>query len=1135
MSFITNAPNAKTLEARLAELISFSKELKFLVGFFYFSGWQELYEPLRKVAQDNPDLRLKVLVGMGVDRHAGGLIEVAKRFQGTGREVAQALVEELAQALSDPSLDLPDFPEQARFFLGLLKEKRLEIRKTREPNHAKLYLFKVDAPQQRLLGSPGKFITGSSNLTHAGLRGQHEFNVEIGDYGFEEAEAYFDELWKNAVPLRPEDVLRLEEVVERGSLAALPTPFEIYALLLRRYLDVVEALPERQAPALYLERIGYRPLRYQLDAVELLLRILEEYGGAILADVVGLGKTVVAALVAREHGGRGIVIAPPGLIGESGQYGWLKYLEDFGLYDWRAFSTGKLDEALAFVQGPGKDVELVIVDEAHRFRNPDTESYALLQAITAGRKVLLLTATPYNNYPLDVFALLRLFTVPGNAKVGPTSDLEGYFRDLTERFKAYSYVLRHHGSRDRKRREKAERLYRAHFDRDPPVDTRLVEKALEEVAREVRSVLAPVTVRRNRLDLVKDPRYREHLPEFSRLEDPKPLFYELSPEQSAFYDQVVDEWFGPEGAFKGAIYQPALYREGFFGEEEEIEESPEKIFAVESQRNLADFMRRLLVRRFESSFGAFVRTVERLVKAHERALSFAKETGYFILGRDGLEKLLSRFEAGEEPIEVEEFLELLLQEDTEAIARGERSRERVYRLEEFAQKDLFLHHIEDDLALLTRVYAQAAKLRLADPERDPKAEALVRFLRESLQKEPERKVVVFSEFTDTVEHLAERLRGSGLRVLAVGRQVSANLIREAVLNFDASVPEERQRDDYDVLVASDKLSEGVNLHRAGTVVNYDIPWNPTRLIQRVGRINRIGQKVFDNLYIYHFFPTERGKGVVDPSQVAAHKLFLIHKALGEDAKVLSPEEEPSPAMVYHKLTHLPEEEESFDTWVRLEWERVRALEPGIEERIARLPNRVKAARPGEERVLLVARKGLGFYAYTKEGDGRPRPVPFPEALGEARAEPDTPRLEPSPRFWEIYRELEKELSRTEPAPFPSNSLEQKALRNLNAAKVRYKRYGDEAKVALLEALIKDIRRYKRLPRYVLRRLAQVDLDGEEEAYRRFDAVLEEVGARFGHIVGRDPQGGHAPEMVVALEWRGDVGRHPREEEGPDAG
>ena len=202
MGFITNHPQ-KDLAARLADLTEASLELKFLVGFFYFSGWRELYEPLRKAAESNPSLKLKVLVGMSVDRQAGRLLEVAKGFRGTGEEASQALVKEFAQALSDPSLDLPNFPEQARFFLQLLKEGRLEVRKTREPNHAKLYLFKVDTPQQKLLGSPGKFITGSSNLTHAGLRGQHEFNVEIGDYGFEEAEAYFDKLWDTAFPLLP--------------------------------------------------------------------------------------------------------------------------------------------------------------------------------------------------------------------------------------------------------------------------------------------------------------------------------------------------------------------------------------------------------------------------------------------------------------------------------------------------------------------------------------------------------------------------------------------------------------------------------------------------------------------------------------------------------------------------------------------------------------------------------------------------------------------------------------------------------------------------------------------------------------------------------------------------------------------
>ncbi|ADH65433.1 helicase domain protein (plasmid) [Allomeiothermus silvanus DSM 9946] len=1118
MHFITNAREKKDLAARLADLSTASLELKFLVGFFYFSGWRELYEPLKKAAESNPNLKLKILVGLSVDRPAGRLLEVARKAEGTGQEVSWALLEEYAQALSDPSLDLEDFPEQARFFLRLLQEGRLEIRKTREPNHAKLYLFKVDAPQQRLLGSPGKFITGSSNLTHAGLRGQHEFNVEIGDYGFEEAEAYFDGLWSRAVPLRPEDIARLGEIIERGSLAALPTPFEVYALLLRRYLEVVEALPTRQGPAAYLQRIGYQALPYQLDAVELILRALQEYGGAILADVVGLGKTVVASLVAREYGGRGMVLAPPGLIGEEGRYGWLKYLADFGLHDWRAYSVGQLEEALDFLQGPGQDVELVVVDEAHRFRNPESQAYALLQAITAGRKTLLLSATPYNNYPLDVFALLRLFVTPGDSKVGPTADLEGYFRELTRAFKAYSYILRYHRARDPRKREKAERLYRDHFGDNPPVDERRVERGMAQIARKVRSAMAPVTVRRNRLDLEKDPRYREHLPAFSRLEDPKPLFYELTPDQSAFYDQVVEEWFGPEGAFRGSIYQPALYQEGLFGEEEVEDGSAEVVFALESQRNLADFMRRLLVRRFESSFGAFTRTVERLVEAHRMTLEFAQKTGYFILDRKSLEELLERMTAGEEALEIEEFMEALLQQDASAIQRGERSRERVYRLEEFRQRDLFLRHIENDLALLTQVYAQAARLQLADPQRDPKALALARFLRQSLEEEPGRKVVVFSEFVDTVEHLEQHLKGVGLRVLAVGRHLSGALMEQVVLDFDASLAEGLRRDRYDVLVTSDKLSEGVNLHRAGAVVNYDIPWNPTRVIQRVGRINRIGQRVFDALRIYHFFPTEKGSGVVDPRRVAEHKLFLIHKALGEDAKVLSPDEEPSPAQVYERLTHLPEEEESFDTWVRLEWERVQGMLPGLEERIARLPNRVKAARPGEAGALLVARKGLGFYAYAAK-DASVQAVSFPEALNQARAEPATPRLDLSPEFWEVYQNLEQKLLQGDPEPFPSNSLEQKAARNLKTALEHYQKFGEEARVALIRALLRDILRYKRLPRYVLRRLIQVDLGQGGGAFRRFEGELQEIERRFAHIVLEEPRGGHAPELVVAVEWR----------------
>jgi superfamily II DNA or RNA helicase/HKD family nuclease len=1117
-TFISNHPT-KDLATRLKDLIEASNELKFLVGFFYFSGWRELYETLRRTAESNPSLKLKVLVGMSVDRQAGRLLEVAKGFRGTGEEASQALVKEFAQALSDPSLDLPDFPEQARFFLQLLKEGRLEVRKTREPNHAKLYLFKVDAPQQKLLGSPGKFITGSSNLTHAGLRGQHEFNVEIGDYGFEEAEAYFDELWKTALPLLPPHIPHLEEIVERGSLAALPSPFEVYALLLRRYLDLLEESPRELTVEDAIKRAGFTPYRYQIDAVKAILRILEAHGGAILADVVGLGKTLVASLVAREVGGRGLVIAPPHLVEEP----WGRYLELFGLYPWRAYSTGKLDEALAFAQRA--DIELVIVDEAHRFRNPETKDYALLSAIIRGRKVLLLTATPLNNRPRDAYALLRLFVPPRASSVGPTRDLEGYFGELDSRFRKASYALRYHKSKDERRRRKARGYYEELTGREPPIEEGRLRGVLDEVARKTRLVLEAVTVRRNRKDLLEDPRYREEAPPFPEVKNPEPLWYGLSTKQSAFYDWVLEE-FGPDGSFRGAAYQPELYRLGS-PDEEEIGE--EERFALESQRNLADFMRRLLVRRFESSFGAFAETLERLAAFHERLLGLMRDHGYYLLHKRALEDVLSMLEEGIlDEDSLAQYLEDLLQREEGAIARGERTRQRVYREKDFGEARWreFLSHVEEDLSLLTRVMGRAAQLRLADPNEDPKLQALKEFLKKVLEEDPERKVVVFSEFTDTVAHIERGLSGwEG--VLVVGKGAGKGVLDAAIRNFDASLPPSERRDLYRVLVASDRLSEGISLHRANVVINYDIPWNPTRLIQRLGRVNRVGSP-FEEVFVYHFFPTEKGASVVDPKAVAQNKLHLIHRALGEDAKILSPEEEPTPSRIYERLRQLPEEEkgESFEAWVRREWERLASLAPGLEERVRKLPDRVKTGVRGEKwEALVVARKGLAFFGLAKgEGEEGERALFLPEVFDRFRdVTPETPRLELSHEFYEAYESLAASLeSKGGSAPPSPNSIEVRALNNVRTALQLYRKDFSEEEIAFLRKVEEDLKHHRLLPHYAAWRLQQADL-GKPESLEVFRDALNEVRRLFSPILSSPS----APEvrLVVGVEFR-DVEKEP---------
>jgi len=223
-NFITNAKE-HTLKSRLHTLIRHSQELKFLVGFFYFSGWRELYEALK----ERDDLTIKILVGLDTDLHLGQVLEVAdaNASAASQQELVGRFYASLRTALRDEALDTQEFYEQVTFFLRLLEEGRLQIRKTFDPNHAKLYLFRLDEAGQELTNRPGYFITGSSNLTRAGLLGQHEFNVEIGDYGWEDAEAYFDELWQYAIPLSelPERKAQIIRLIRRQTQVAEITPF----------------------------------------------------------------------------------------------------------------------------------------------------------------------------------------------------------------------------------------------------------------------------------------------------------------------------------------------------------------------------------------------------------------------------------------------------------------------------------------------------------------------------------------------------------------------------------------------------------------------------------------------------------------------------------------------------------------------------------------------------------------------------------------------------------------------------------------------------------------------------------------------------------------------------------------------
>jgi len=791
-NFITNNDN-KILKERISKLIGFSKELKFLVGFFYFSGIRELYDAIR----NNPDVVTRVLVGLNVDKQGYGLIEYGAVGKIDGNKHQLLFKDSIIKSINSDEFDTKDFYEQSRFFIQAILDNKLIIKKTREPNHAKLYFFKMK--DEHLDLKPCCFITGSSNLTRAGLSHQNEFNVEISDYGTQEAEDYFGDLWAKAVKITEDDAFKLElvKILKEATLIAEVTPYEAFVFVLKTYLELHKPKDIKEYVFQLLEKNGYKKYAYQVDAVAQALSIIDKENGVIISDVVGLGKSVIAGMVAKCLYKRGLIICPPALKGgvDNGiRTGWDKYRQDFELNGWEIRSCGleTLRDTLKLVQNEN-DFEVVIIDEAHRFRNQDTEAYEILSNICRNKIVILLTATPFNNTPADIFSLLKLFTVPGKSNLILPNNLDERFRQYNQTFKRLSNIKKNHNSSDKKRRDSALADYKALFGSEK-IDLKQVTARSKYLANDIRSVISPVTIRRNRIDLKKDPEYSKESYELSEVKDPCEAFFALTLEQSEFYDRVISQYFGEGGDFKGTIYRPFEYEAGIVGmDEEELSKDENREALI--QKNLYDFMRRLLVKRFESSFGAFRQSIDNFKRITEKVQQFiASSGGKYILDR----KLIDRiYQDDEDEIaeELEGFEQML-------ISGNYPKHYKIYKLneKEFKQKDQFMADIDADIALFGKILDELDTLKLVD--NDPKLAKLEVDLSKILKQkdnatEPNRKVIVFSEYVDTVKYVEAYLEKKFIgQIISVKGDLNKTKATEIISNFDTTYTDQ-QISDFD--------------------------------------------------------------------------------------------------------------------------------------------------------------------------------------------------------------------------------------------------------------------------------------------------------------------------------------------------
>jgi hypothetical protein len=290
--------------------------------------------------------------------------------------------------------------EAFEIYYRKIKNGTLEVRKTQDPCHAKLYIFSYSTEKSENGSTTGTLITGSSNLTYNGLKGQSEINVRLRDKDeYEEALKIFDGLWQDAAILASKETIQEFEgkVIQKIWYNKLPNPYLMYVRSLYEYFYIDVSQDIKLPHDITDEK--FSNLKYQEFAIRQALQIIDKHNGVIVADVVGLGKSIVASCIANNLNLRTIVVVPPHLLPA-----WQDYVSDFG-FNGRVFSRGKIEDALNYYNQNYKENRqfLIIIDEAHNYRNEDTKDYAMLHELCQGNKVVLLSATPFNNRPSDIY------------------------------------------------------------------------------------------------------------------------------------------------------------------------------------------------------------------------------------------------------------------------------------------------------------------------------------------------------------------------------------------------------------------------------------------------------------------------------------------------------------------------------------------------------------------------------------------------------------------------------------------------------------------------------------------------------------------------------------------------------------
>lgn len=884
------------LVEHVCRILRQTESVKFAVGYFFVSGLEEIANHLDKIG------KIRLLIGnqsnqetidalMQKEMDPARVQSSLARLQNPKEK--QRIAEETGQGIRD-AISVPPLTDESELLLRQIRswiaEDKLEVRVyTKEKLHAKAYLFAY--PEQTYENGIG--IVGSSNLTLSGLRNNSELNVLVhGNDNFKQLNGWFDRLWEEAEAFT-EGLLR---EIDESWAGQLNTPWEIY---LKTLLKLVEDRLEHSDRHVLHWDGKLPPLtQFQKVAVDQGLKILRDHEGVFISDVVGLGKTFIGVGLLKNlarAGHKNQVIVCPNSLEEN----WQEITREFGLFvdivPMSQLSTKDSPLGSKWVQ----NADVVLIDESHNFRNPDSQRYQAMESFLRGKKVILLTATPRNNSAWDLYYQLRLFQddVTPTLDIGAHDNLKKYFKRIGDCEK---------NSRD-------------------PDNTEAVREASAREARQmIEHLLQQVLIRRTRKHIQKH--YADNLIKGKPIEFPARALNRLDYSIDDTYNNLYNDIRHRIAGLHYARYSIGLYLQDDF-----VDRDPWSRLA-RAGRSLRGLMRILLHKRFESSVAAFRNTLQSMIRMHELFLE-AIRAGVVVSDA----RLLERLED-----EDGNFDPSFLDEESGT----------TYPVTNF-KIDLLESDLQDDMRNLNEILGMVKGI---GPPQDAKLQKLLSAM--TAKPLSDEKVIIFTQYADTARYLHEQLQQS-VRPISVIDSKTKN--KMGVLrrfsprsnNYEPKPDEAEIR----VVIATDVLSEGLNLQDASCVVNYDLHWNPVRLIQRVGRVDRIGS-TNQTIHIYNFFPEtalDRGLGLRDR---LTRRIQEIHDTIGEDERILDERErlnETDMYSIYSNDAAVTDDDSEGFTINEAEMliRDLRDTRPDMYERIMRLPDGIRSGLRADVRGTFV--------------------------------------------------------------------------------------------------------------------------------------------------------------------------------------